>query len=222
MGQVAVPEELSTAISELCSKEVGDLHLMEVLEVAEIMTRSLKKLFTTADNPLYGECLMLAAYLTKARTELEGVRPMTLRDMHLPTAKGELEEIRAHTEEATNTIMESAETILSTDAESVDDYQGFVTEQVLKIFEACSFQDITGQRAEKVATVLRDTGHQFDSVINALGESHEERLSPKEETEEERRVRENLLHGPAASDEAIDQDEVDELISQDDIDSLFD
>ena len=92
----------------------------------------------------------------------------------------------------------------------------------MQIFEACAFQDITGQRASKVAGTIDATSDHVEEVVEVLGATHDEALEPAEETEEEKRRRENLLHGPQGEEEAISQDEVDDVISQDDIDSLFD
>lgn len=222
MGATAeIPEQLSTAIADLCKKDVEHLQLLDILNVSELMARSIRELFTTEDRTLYNETLMLAAYLSKAREELKRLRPLSLREKHLPAADEEVKAIVLHTEEATNTIMESAEAIMTADSDT-EDYQELVQDHIMKIFEACSFQDITGQRAQKVAEVLSAATEQATSLVAALGESHEEGVAEEEETEQERFRRENLLHGPQMDDDALQQDDVDEMFNQDDIDALFD
>lgn len=222
MGATAeIPEQLSTAIEDLCKKDVEHLQLLDILTVSELMARSIRELFTTEDRTLYNETIMLAAYLSKAREELKRLRPVTLREEHLPVAGEEIEAIVSHTEEATNTIMESAEAIMGADTESAD-YQELVQDHVMKIFEACSFQDITGQRAQKVSEVINTASEQVGNLVAALGETHEETADQEEETEQERFRRENLLNGPQMEEEALQQDDVDEMFDQDDIDALFD
>jgi len=51
--------------------------------------------------------------------------------------------------------MSAAEAMLASDATDLATYKAMVEQEAMKIFEACSFQDITGQRVTKVVTVLR-------------------------------------------------------------------
>jgi chemotaxis protein CheZ len=69
-------------------------------------------------------------------------------DQHLVAAVDELNEIVRVTEDTTNTILEEAEEI---------DNGGMITDSVAKIYEACSFQDITGQRIGKVVVALKNS-----------------------------------------------------------------
>ena len=48
------------------------------------------------------------------------------------------------TEQASNTIMECAEALMGADASDPAAYKALVDEKMMVIFEACSFQDITG------------------------------------------------------------------------------
>ena len=59
------------------------------------------------------------------------------------------------TETATNTIMECAEALMAADASDPAAYKALVDEKMMVIFEACSFQDITGQRIAKVVETLQ-------------------------------------------------------------------
>ena len=66
------------------------------------------------------------------------------------------------------------------------------------VFEACSFQDITGQRISKVVKSVTDVEDRLNALIEVKPD--------KEKTEDEK-----LLHGPALEGEGISQDEIDKL-----------
>ena len=69
---------------------------------------------------------------------------------HAHDLREELGAIVEATETATNAIMECAETVLAADTADPVAYRTLVEEKMLAVFEACSFQDITGQRIARV------------------------------------------------------------------------
>lgn len=171
-----LPADLHKAITFFCDRDPEDLQLNDVLGVTEVMALCLRDLFATDDTPIFSSAVMLAAYVRGARERLKTVRPGSLRDEHLPLAREELEAIVAHTEEATNTIMELAETMMGLDPEE-STYAETINDNLMQIFEACSFQDITGQRAGKVADTITATSDQISVVAAVLGSAHDEPLA---------------------------------------------
>jgi chemotaxis protein CheZ len=124
---------------------------------------------------------------------------------HAHDLREELGAIVQATEAATNAIMECAETVLAADTADPVAYRTLVEEKMLAVFEACSFQDITGQRIARVVESLR----------------------PGEYAGVERRKR-LLLHGPQPAANANAQRDVDLLLkrgagkaAQSDVDALF-
>ncbi|MFP6736713.1 MAG: protein phosphatase CheZ [Rhodospirillales bacterium] len=79
------------------------------------------------------------------------------------------------------------------------------------LFEACSFQDITGQRITKVVRSLTYVETRVDKLIEAWGRSELENVTVA--LDRNKTDYEKLIHGPQRPNEAI---------SQDDIDALFD
>ena len=77
------------------------------------------------------------------------------------------------------------------------------------VFEAYSFQDITGQRFSKVVksvTYVEDWGN---ALIEVWGKDEIDKIEfkpDKKKTEDEK-----LLHGPALEGEGISQDDIDKL-----------
>ena len=73
---------------------------------------------------------------------------------------------------------------------------------MIGIFEACTFQDITGQRISKVVGTLRYIDERVSSFIEHL-RIPEDLDAVVDETEEERRQRELILHGPQHDGEGV-------------------
>tara|TARA_R110002110_G_scaffold414147_2_gene643341 strand:- start:61777 stop:62286 length:510 start_codon:yes stop_codon:yes gene_type:complete len=159
-------------------------------------------------NILYDEVWELARTIVDARKQIGALRPSKLKTKNVSAALLEMDEIVKATEEASNTIMDSAEVMSSADTADAG-YSALVQENCSKIFEACVFQDLTGQRVSKVMTTLALVDTHLQDLQNLLGPEFEE---PEDEGDE-REGDDALLNGPARTDEGI---------SQDDIDALFD
>ena len=180
---------------------------------------------------LYRDCRDLARYIANARKEIAQIRPSRLKQEKIPRAGEELDAIVKATEQATNTIMNAAETIMGSPGD-----EAVINDACMEIFEACSFQDITGQRITKVVKTLKHIEERLDGLQAAWGAE----LGFEEPEEEEPEGEEALLNGPQLEGEGIAQDDVDRLleeageatekkqaekkeeVSQDDIDALFD
>jgi chemotaxis protein CheZ len=88
-----------------------------------------------------------------------------------------------------------------------------IQERVIKIFEACNFQDLTGQRISKVVATLRFIEQHIVQMIEIWGgiealEEFKPEVFPEPEGDR------GLLNGPKLDGEAGHA-------SQDDIDALF-
>ena len=118
------------------------------------------------------------------------------------------------TEEATNTIMESAEEIMGLDPSDTDNYVAKSQDAVMRIFEACSFQDITGQRISKVVETLSHIEKRVLELRNLLGVTEEDIEQAKADQDDEKEASGDkaLLSGPALQGEGIDQSAVDALM----------
>jgi chemotaxis protein CheZ len=64
--------------------------------------------------------------------------------------------------------MEAAEEIMAADPAIREAYQDLVSNKMIGIFEACTFQDITGQRISKVVDTLRFIDERVTSFIEHL------------------------------------------------------
>ena len=176
------------------------------------------------------ELLGLFGHLQKIRRELAALN--TAKDSgddHFSSMSEQLDAIIDATENATNTIMENCEGIevhmeesraKTQDPELLAAFDN-VTNKVNNIFEACAFQDITGQRVTKVVHSLKFVEERINAIILAWGQEELSRVVGdfKEKIADD--PDKALLHGPQLQGQGIDQSEVDRLLAQNEIDKLF-
>lgn len=159
------------------------------------------------DN-LYQEVWGLARDIVQARTQIAELRPGALKRENLPRAIQEMHEIVQTTEDASNAIMESAEAITTGMPDETDaDFRDLVQNSVQRIFESCAFQDLTGQRINKVMTTLQLIDDHLEGLQELLGAEFEDPEASAEPSSEE----EDLLAGPALEGEGNNQDDIDKL-----------
>jgi chemotaxis protein CheZ len=201
---------------------------IDIIRLAEIAASSLQSFFETFDTTVYRELREIAGYIDSMRDQIGELGVNDMKNSRIPAAGQELGAIVKATEKATDTIMSCAEALMSADASDPVAYKAMVDEKMMTIFEACSFQDITGQRIAKVVETLQHIEERvarFAQVMKA--KDLDGFLSDDERVRAERRER-LLLHGPQLDGQGVDQKVVDSLIekgddkdSQASIDKLF-
>jgi len=159
-------------------------------------------------------------HIHKAKVQIASLRHPKASDDRLISATSELDAIVKDTEMATHTILESAEQIddlsmtlkNSAPSEFVADHVEQIAFIVTKIFESCNFQDITGQRINKVVSTLEFVEERVHNMISIWGEDAFAEL-PVPESEEKDDVPDDsdLLNGPQLQGEGISQDDIDKL-----------
>ena len=204
----------------------------QVRDMLESLLTTLDGDLTTMDSKMVAEIHELSRFITEAKADLATIRPEEIQDFHIPTATDELDAVVSATELATNAIMAAAEDIEST-AEALDgDHAAVLANAATRIYEACSFQDITGQRISKVVGTLKHIDERIARFVDAFGVEDAQGTMSAEEEAEARRREELFLHGPQMAGEGVAQDDVDAMMkaeepgrpakaSQDDIDALF-
>jgi chemotaxis protein CheZ len=172
------------------------------------------------------ELVGLFGHMQKIRKELAALNPPGSPD-HFGGMSEQLDAIVDATEGATNTIMESMESIDNLMAEAraaaldnptLTDIFDKVTDRVNMVFEACSFQDITGQRISKVVNSLKFVEERVNAIILTWGRDELTKVvvEIKEEDPDKK-----LLHGPQLPGQGVTQADVDKMLGQDAIDKLF-
>src|SRR4051812_9408678 len=114
------------------------------------------------------ELAAVADYIRHIKTEIGALRANELWRDRIPMAHRELGVVVNATASAIHTIMAAAEEILGSDEASPDRYRERVETNLLQIFEACSFQDITGQRIAKVLEALSQLENRLGRFAKAV------------------------------------------------------
>jgi chemotaxis protein CheZ len=167
---------------------------------------------------LKSEIEKIAEFLAQAKREIVAFVPPGQEDAgnkKLIDAADELNEVVRHTEEATNTIMDNADAIIKASTSVGDEALAATFNQhALGILEACSFQDITGQRIKKVLKTLEHVEYRIANLIKLFGGTLPEGYQVSEIAPEPlRRPDEDLLNGPQLGKDAPTQDDIDKLFS---------
>lgn len=218
-------EQVSTRIEQLvdhlrASKD-SQITLGDVAGVTEVLLATMRRYFNSLDISLYEEMRALSDHIKRARSEISELQPDDLKETRIPRAGKELEAIVQSTEEATGTIMDAAEEIMSADSSDIDAYKQTVDDACMRMFEACSFQDITGQRITKVVSTLTHIEERLSALQTAWGpDIQDAKRAGEPEVEQvvnrQDEVKAGLLNGPALAGEGIDQSAIDSLLSGED------
>ena len=97
----------------------------------------------------------LAAYIENARHEIGSIRAEEIAARFIPTASDELSAINQHLEIATDRILDSCEAIEGLFADLPEERSAPIGAAITQIYEACNFQDLTGQQISKVVATSR-------------------------------------------------------------------
>jgi chemotaxis protein CheZ len=164
------------------------------------------------------ELRALAVCIEQTKAEIAALRPKDAEDDHLIAVTFELDAIVTATERATQQILEAAEKIENLSREiashSTDGYVSRLVEDIgetiVSMFEACNFQDITGQRITKVVRTLKYIEARVNAMIEIWGAENIAEATPVL-VEDHRDDESKLLNGPQLESKAISQDEIDKL-----------
>ncbi|MCC9620734.1 hypothetical protein LPB41_03435 [Thalassospira sp. MA62] len=147
----------------------------------------------------------------------------------LNIVKGELDSVVAATEDATANILENVEKIDAVAhnirSSAHDDYvQGLaddIVDLVVKVFESCNFQDLTGQRITKVVNTMKYIEERVSRVIEIWGDDDFGDFDLPADPKGLDNLDKTVTRAPQNA-EKVSQDEIDQIFSQEEIDALFD
>jgi chemotaxis protein CheZ len=160
--------------------------------------------------------------IASTRRELATLHRSEFQGKGMRRVAGELDAVVEATEAATTTILAAAEDI-ETQASMLrsagvaignNDCVGAILERTVTLYEACNFQDLTGQRITKIVGVLKFVEERLDKVIAVWGglEAFKE-LAAAEGGWGAAHVA--LLNGPKLDEDPghVDQNEIDALFN---------
>jgi len=183
-----------------------------VAEVVRSVLTSMRGDLVSGEVSLLSEVEALARTIASAKAEIAALRVDDITVSHIPFATDELDAIVAHTALATNAILESCETLDEVGTAVSGELAAKLTEVTTRIYEACSFQDITGQRITKIVATLKTIEAKVASIIDAFGDRSDiatDTLAVLAPVAAEV----SLLNGPQLPTTAMDQSDIDRLLA---------
>lgn len=190
-----------------------DINPDDLVTIVEGIINTAQGDLSSVNLKVYGEIEALSRYIHSARQEIASLRPDEITDEHIPAAGEELEAIVGATEQATNTIMESVEAIENETANLPPETAERITNAVTNVYEACGFQDITGQRITKVIHCLTHIEEKVQALLETFGEPGDRPARERKSQKASEEADAALMNGPQSSESAISQDDIDALLA---------
>ena len=158
-------------------------------------SNDLKALYAQIEDAYY--------HIKAIRSEAVGIAATS----NIPDATLQLNDVLQMTEQATITILDAATAVggVVDDSSLGEAEKSTIHEHIGKIYESCSFQDISGQRIKKVLKHVTD----LESKLQRLAETA--RGQQKNETDVSDG---SLMNGPALTSDAPSQEDIDNLFKQ--------
>ncbi|HSU07153.1 MAG TPA: protein phosphatase CheZ [Acetobacteraceae bacterium] len=178
-----------------------------VAEVVHAVMASLDRKPSPRQARLLHEVEELGRTIVNAKREIAILRPDDITISQIPAATDELDAIVSHTASATNAILESCEILDDLAAALPQQSAAGLHDATTRIYEACSFQDITGQRITKVVTTLKTIEAKVAQILAAFGGDIARSCTA------ELRASNELLSGPQRPATAMVQSEIDQLLA---------
>jgi len=170
---------------------------------------------------LKGELVIIHNAITRTKQEIATLHVTGFQGQNMSRMTHELDAVVNGTEQATQTILNMVEeidqlatTMIDQGKDEAEKQAGReIQDRVVKVFEACNFQDITGQRISKVVNTWKFIESHVGQMMEIWGgiEAFKEFIP---EAPPEPEGDDALLNGPKLQDD-------EGHASQDDIDALF-
>lgn len=188
------PEQIERAVREVLGSLSGDL--------------------TSTEISLLGELEALGREVARAKSEIAALKVEDINARHIPTATDELDAVVEHTATATNEILDVCEGLEKLQSQLTSQHADALGVAVTRIYEACSFQDITGQRITKVVSALKVIEQRVADVTRRFGNTTEHLPQP-EPSAPAAPVTEGraLANGPQLPTAASSQADIDRLLA---------
>ena len=184
----------------------------QVVEIINSVIERVEAKEELSREKIFSELKALQELIEETRLEISQTKVGDVSFKHIPTASDELGAVIAATEAATGVIMDACDSI-SQKADAMEETEKkFFQDEVTKILEACSFQDITGQRITKVTKNLKSIEDKVSALMKILDEKIPG-LPMTSEEDDDRVGDERLKNGPQLGDKGVNQDDIDKLLA---------
>ncbi|HET6309239.1 MAG TPA: protein phosphatase CheZ [Rhodopila sp.] len=180
-----------------------------ITEVVRATLTTISDELTANEVTLLREIEDLGRMIMSTKSDIAALRVDDITDHDIPFATDELDAIVAHTAQATEAILESCEMLDQLTGTVGDAAAAQLQAATTRIYEACGFQDITGQRISKIVTTLKTIEGKIAHIINTFGPADQvaQRVADHVAGDAE------LLNGPQLPANAMDQSDIDKLLA---------
>jgi chemotaxis regulatin CheY-phosphate phosphatase CheZ len=196
-----------------------------LLEALDRIERAVTRTPARSNVPgnVFAELVDMSEAIARTRREIAQIRPPHQFDKQLVSATEELDHIVEATEKATSDILQAAEEIQEVawtlrekgiEIELCDK----IDQRATDIYTSCSFQDITGQRTEKVVKALRFIEQRINAMIEIWGVDDiafkVDDIASQMRSFAESVRDDSMLHGPQRHGEGLRQEDVDQMLRE--------
>jgi chemotaxis protein CheZ len=216
----AIRAQMGTGRSSVTTETVGEAAARETAEAVALLETYRAQIEQC--EKLKVELDLIYDAITRTKREIAVLHGKSFNGEEMAKVNGELGAVVGGTEEATQQILEATEAIdnaaTALSRVTSPDQQKLLSEEiqerVVSIFEACNFQDLTGQRIKKVMDTMKFIEHHITVMMDIWGgvDAIKAHAPPIVDTREGDA---KLLNGPKLDGDVGHA-------SQDDIDALFD
>ena len=187
-----------------------------ITEVVRAVLTTISDDLTLKETTLLREVEELGRTIAIAKSEIAALQVDDITDHDIPFATDELDAIVEHTAHATHAILESCEMLDEVSTSISGDAATKLQDAVTRIYEACSFQDLAGQRITNITKTLGLIEGKLSELTSQFGLLADD---PRDLAEAMGNGQgdslENVqLSGPQHPDSATDQASVDRLFAQ--------
>jgi chemotaxis protein CheZ len=219
------PDVDLTMIAEVVRAVLDTTTGLDTMTGADTMPHTL----TAREASLLTAVEELGRTIAGTKAEIAALRMDEVSANHIPLATDELDAIVAHTAAATDTILECCETLDALGPTLSGEPAATLQDVTTRVYEACSFQDITGQRITKVVAALkaieakvadisvtfsRGGGLPFaEPPADATGIEPPAAASGVGKAPGDKTLGEELLNGPQLPAHAMVQSDIDRLLA---------
>lgn len=178
----------------------------KIHKLAESLSSSLSQSERNKKEYIHSEIEKILDLIAETKKDVLSVGIRDITNNEIPTASAELDAVIQSTADATHAIMSACETIEDTIRPEASGQNAIIQEHITLIYEACTFQDITGQRIRKVtrafSQIEEKLGHLYNAIINDMPVPEDARQNESD----------NLLNGPQLPGSGITQADIDKLL----------
>ena len=162
---------------------------------------------TATEASLLHEVEALGRTIATTKQEIAALRVDDITASHIPLATDELDAIVSHTAAATDAILEVCEMLDKVADGLTGEAAAQLQDATTRIYEACGFQDITGQRITKVVAALKMIEAKIANIVATFSD-HRDNVGIPGPTDASQ-----LLNGPQLPALAMDQSDIDKLMA---------